>query len=59
MIDMADVDAIFDSIETEEHRSFVAIFCYWHNLLLLSVIGVSGYVWTQMDIIGPGKKRFD
>ena len=46
IIDLAEVDAIFDSIEIEEHRSTIAIFFYWYNLLLLGVIGLSGYIWT-------------
>jgi hypothetical protein len=52
IINLNEIDSIFDSIEQEEHRSMMNIMLYWHNLMLLAVMGASAYVWTKMSVLG-------
>ena len=48
LIDLSDIDAVFDQIEREEKRSMLSIMFYLHNLGMILVIGFSAYVFTQM-----------
>jgi hypothetical protein len=58
IIDLAEVERIFDAIEAEERRSIIRILFYPHNLLLIGVVAFCGYILTQVTKLGS-KSRFD
>jgi hypothetical protein len=58
LIDLSDIDAVFDQIEKDEKRSMLSIMMYLHNLGMIAVIGFSGYVFSRMQGLG-NKQRYD
>ena len=44
-VDLSDLDTIFDQLEKDEKKNTLQILFYAHNLLLMSVIGFSGYIF--------------
>jgi hypothetical protein len=58
-VDLAEIDKIFDQIESEEKRSMLSIMMYLHNIGMVAVIGLSGYIFSQLQGMGSKGSRND